>query len=199
MKKTVIYVHGKGGSADESRHYIPLFPDCEVKGLEYNSPAPWDAKKEFPAAAGDLCGGSSFILIANSMGAYFSMHALNEMPIEKAFFISPMTDMEKLILGMLSLSGFTENDLREKGELPSAIEGETLSWEYLNFVRENPINWSIPTEILYGEHDSLTSFETVSRFAEKIGAGLTVMPNGEHWFHTEEQMRFLDSWLKSKL
>ena len=28
--------------------------------------------------------------------------------------------------------------------------------------------------------------------------GLTVMPGGEHWFHTEEQMAFLDSWLQEK-
>ena len=27
-------------------------------------------------------------------------------------------------------------------------------------------------------------------------ADLTVMPGGEHWFHTEEQMQFLDQWLR---
>lgn len=25
---------------------------------------------------------------------------------------------------------------------------------------------------------------------------LTVMPGGEHWFHTDKQMRFLDNWLR---
>ena len=30
-------------------------------------------------------------------------------------------------------------------------------------------------------------------------AGLTVMKNGEHWFHTKEEMDFLDQWIKSKL
>ena len=28
----VIYIHGKGGSATESEHYKPLFPDSEVIG-----------------------------------------------------------------------------------------------------------------------------------------------------------------------
>jgi len=23
------------------------------------------------------------------------------------------------------------------------------------------------------------------------------MKNGEHWFHTEEQMKFLDNWIKN--
>lgn len=52
--------------------------------------------------------------------------------------------------------------------------------------------WDASTNILYGEKDNLISFETISKFAEKINASLTVMPNGEHWFHTDEQMNFLD-------
>lgn len=34
--------------------------------------------------------------------------------------------------------------------------------------------------------------------AETCGASLTVMENGEHWFHTEEQMRFLDNWIQRR-
>ena len=48
---------------------------------------------------------------------------------------------------------------------------------------------------MYGEHDNLTSLETISAFAEKTGAALTVMPGGEHWFHTDKQVRFLDDWI----
>ena len=51
---------------------------------------------------------------------------------------------------------------------------------------------------LYGEHDGLTSIETVSAFAKRHHAELTVMPGGEHWFHTEEQMRFLDQWIREQ-
>ncbi|MGB2552376.1 hypothetical protein ACPF04_04285 [Campylobacter sp. MOP51] len=42
----------------------------------------------------------------------------------------------------------------------------------------------------------MTSLETMTNFANKISANLTVMKNGEHWFHTEEQMIFLDNWFK---
>ncbi len=45
--------------------------------------------------------------------------------------------------------------------------------------------------------DNLTSIETISEFAGRIGASLTVMKDGEHWFHTEEQMEFLDDWLRN--
>jgi len=49
-----------------------------------------------------------------------------------------------------------------------------------------------------GSRDNLTSLETISDFAKKNGATLTVMESGEHWFHTEEQMRFLDDWIRSE-
>ncbi|WP_075428464.1 alpha/beta fold hydrolase [Selenomonas sp. GACV-9] len=75
--------------------------------------------------------------------------------------------------------------------------GEDLSWEYLSYVRSHPIKWNVPTQILYGEKDQLTSLATMQDFAEKHQAGLTVMENGEHWFHTEEQMKFLDDWMKT--
>ena len=64
-----------------------------------------------------------------------------------------------------------------------------------DYVRENPIEWRIPTKILYGSNDNLTSLETMREFAQKIGASLTVMDGGEHWFHTAEQMAFLDKWM----
>ena len=30
MKESIIYVHGKGGSAEEADYYKPLFPNCKV-------------------------------------------------------------------------------------------------------------------------------------------------------------------------
>ncbi|ERM39732.1 putative alpha/beta hydrolase [Clostridioides difficile P64] len=41
----------------------------------------------------------------------------------------------------------------------------------------------------------MTSYATISEFTKQTNATLTVMRNGEHWFHTEEQMKFLDEWI----
>ena len=41
----------------------------------------------------------------------------------------------------------------------------------------------------------LDNIETIRDFAKKHPAALTIMEGGEHWFHTEEQMRFLDDWI----
>lgn len=199
MKNIVIYVHGKGGSAQEAEHYKALFPDGEVVGFDYRAKTPWEAVEEFPAFFAkqrEHC--DKITLIANSIGAFFSLSSLNESLVDKAYFISPVVDMEKLICSMMTWANVTEQELAEKREIPTDF-GETLSWSYLLYVREHPVSWRVPTRILYGERDELTSMETVSAFAEKIGAELTVMPDGEHWFHTEEQMRFLDNWLRVKI
>ena len=105
--------------------------------------------------------------------------------------------MEKLILNLMALSNVTEEDLKRRGIIETSF-GENLSWEYLSYVRENPIKWNVPTEILYGSKDNLTSMQTIQEFAEKHNANVTVMENGEHWFHTEEQIKFLDNWIKNR-
>lgn len=195
MKNIVIYVHGKGGAAEEAGHYKPLFPQSEVIGFDYHAQTPWEAKAEFPqffAQQRKRC--DRLELIANSIGAFFSMSSLDESLVDRAYFISPVVDMEKLIGGMMTWAGVTEQALAEKLEIPTSF-GETLSWNYLCYVREHPISWPVPTRILYGQHDSLTAPETIAAFAKQTGAELTVMPGGEHWFHTEKQMQFLDRWI----
>lgn len=197
-KDVVLYLHGKGGSAAESAHYIPRFPDCEVVGLDYKTFTPWETGAEIYAAASALkqrC--ERIILVANSIGAYFGMCAGIDAMVERAYFISPIVDMERLILGMMAGTGVTEAELEAKREIPTPF-GETLSWDYLRWVREHPVRWNVPTAILYGGSDNLTSRETVDAFAETHNARLTVMESGEHWFHTEEQMRFLDAWLTDR-
>ena len=124
------------------------------------------------------------------------MSALDETLADRACFISPVVDMESLIGNMMQWANVTEQELAQRGEVPTDF-GETLSWRYLRYVRQHPIAWNVPTRILYGEHDNLTSLETVSAFARRHHANLAVMPGGEHWFHTPEQMRFLDQWLLS--
>lgn len=197
MKRLVIYVHGKGGNAEASKHYQPLFAECDVIGLDYKSQNPWEAKYEFSCFY-DLYskGYDSVILIASSIGAFLSMNALPDKRIEKAYFISPIVNMEKLIKDMMMWANVTEDELKSKKEIKTDF-GETLSWNYLCYVREHPVVWTVPTHILYGENDNLTSYETILEFANRIKASLTVMKDGEHWFHTKEQMKFLDNWICS--
>lgn len=194
-KQAVVYIHGKGGNAGEAEHYRPLFPDADVIGLEFESAALWDTVEAFPALFAPVFQAyDSVILVANSIGAWYAMMSLSDAPIKQAYFISPIVNMERLILDMAAWAGVTERELREKGSIETNL-GETLSWEVLCRTRETPNRWHTPTRILYGAKDYLQSYDTVCDFAEQSGAMLRVMPGGEHWFHTPEQMTFLDAWL----
>ena len=198
MKRLIVYVHGKGGSAQEAEHYKSLFPKDEVIGFDYHSQTPWEAKKEFLAFFTEQKKRyDQLTLVANSIGAYFALSSLDETLVDRAYFISPVVDMENLICNMMQWSNVTEQKLAEEREIATNF-GETLSWEYLCYVRQHPTVWNVPTCILYSEHDNLTSIETVFAFAKLHHADLTVMPGGEHWFHTEEQMQFLDHWISER-
>lgn len=199
MKQRVVYVHGKGGSAEEADRYKMLFPESDVIGFDYKAKNPWDAKKEFPSFFKECRRGyDSVVVVAASMGAFLTLSSLDERLVDKACFVSPVVNMEGLIDDLMLRANVTEKELSEKLEIDTEF-GETLSWKYLCYVRNNPIRWNVPTCILYGEKDELTSIKTISDFAGKTGAELTVMKDGEHWFHTEAQMQFLDDWIKKVL
>jgi hypothetical protein len=71
MKKSVLYIHGKGGSAAECEHYRRLFSDCEVFGLDYQTFTPWETSAEIRTAVEKLAARyDRVILIANSIGGF---------------------------------------------------------------------------------------------------------------------------------
>ena len=73
MDKAVIYIHGKGGNAEEAIHYKPLFSNCDVIGLDYIAQFPWEAKEEFPLLFNSIYRNYKTVeVIANSIGAYFA-------------------------------------------------------------------------------------------------------------------------------
>ena len=196
MKDIVVYIHGKNGSAAEAARYRRLFANSNMLGFDYEARTPWEAKEEFaPYFESILKSRKSVTIVANSIGAFFGMHALQGMEIKRAYFISPIVNMQNLIEKMMSQARVSEDELRDRGELDTG-SGEKLSWKYLCYAREHPICWTAPTHILYGEKDDLTSLETICEFANQAQATLTVMKNGEHWFHTAQQMRFLDDWIR---
>lgn len=194
----VIYIHGQGGSPAEAENYRQLFPDDDLCGLDYQACTPWEAQAEFPEKISTMVQGyDRVIFIAVSIGAYFAMIAGIGRWVTKAYFISPIVNMERLIMDMISWAGTSEAELREKEVIPVDF-GEDLSWEYLTYVRCNKVDWHVPTEILWGSEDHLQSRQTMQTFAETSGAGLTVMEHGPHWLHTPEQLAFVNRWLREK-
>ena len=199
MKKVFLYIHGKGGSHLEAKRYETICEGYDVVGFDYQVDFPWVVEEKLQAFYNEAAQKYQKIyVIASSIGAYFAMNSLKNCKIEKAYFISPIVNMERLITDMIKWANVTEEELQNQQEIETSF-GETLSWQYLCYVREHPISWEIPTEILFAERDNLTSIETIEEFVFAHDAGLVIMENGEHWFHTEEQLAFLEQWLRSKV
>jgi len=109
---------------------------------------------------------------ANSIGVWFSLLAFQGKEVGKALFVSPILDMKKFI------------------ELMPQREEDYYEW-----VINHPItHWNVPTFILRPEVDMVVS-EVVGRdFTGKHLCNVTMMPDGEHWFHTPEHLAFLKTW-----
>ena len=205
-RRVYLYVHGKNGCKEEAERFAQtacaagwqvLAIDLPEHGSRKDRPEkllPWVVVPELQAVYARMQSVWARIrLYGVSIGAWLSMQAFRTGQPEKALFVSPVVDMEALIISMMQGANVTEEQLQAAGEIPTSF-GETLSWRYLCWAREHPLHWKVPTQVLYGSEDTLTSRAQIERFRQQSGAHLTVMEGGEHWFHTELQLAALQSW-----
>ena len=138
-------------------------------------------------------------LWACSMGAYFSLLAYKNENIEQCIFLSPVVNMKVIIDNMMLWSNTTENELREKQEIKTDF-GQTLYWDYYLYVKENPItNWNKKTYILYGNKDNMQDENIIKNFSENFSCKLSILEDGEHYFHTEKQLDYYKNWLSKTI
>lgn len=137
-------------------------------------------------------------LFGCSMGAYFSLLAFRDKPVRRTWFLSPVVDMERVIDGIMQMVGAAPEELREKKVIENPYE--TLYWDYYCYVKDHPIQvWNSPTSILRGEGDTLVPYESAAAFSERFGCVLEEQRDGEHWFHTEEQLAYYRRWLRKEM
>ena len=204
-RRGILYLHGQGGSKAEAAFFAAAAADAGWQTVSVDLPGhgdreseaaalvPWQVVPELQTVLAYLQQHWQVVrLRANSIGAYLAMLAWEDPA--RALLVSPVLDMEGLILTMMGWAGVTEEKLRAQGEIPTSF-GQTLSWDYLVWVREHPAHtWRCPTRILYGSGDSMTPRRTAEAYARRHHAELTVTEGGEHWFHTPEQLAALRKW-----
>ena len=134
-------------------------------------------------------------LWACSMGAYFSLLAYKNEILKRCLFLSPVVNMKVIIDNMMLWSNTTEEELKTKQEIRTNF-GQTLYWDYYEYVKENPItNWDKLTYILYGDKDNMQERSIIQEFTSKFQSELLIVEDGEHYFHTEEQLEIYKKWL----
>lgn len=202
-----LFVHGKHGNKEEAETFAEIvcpkgwqvlsidLPGHGVRQSEMPSFDPWHVVPELQTVlAYAKEHWTEIALRATSIGAWFSMLAFGAEPLTKALLLSPMLDMEILIRNMMLWAGVDEEQLEAEWEIATDF-GETLSWQYLQYVKEHRIAlWGVDTAILYAGKDNLIERAIVDDFVHRFGCGLTVMEGGEHWFHTPEQLTVLHDW-----
>ena len=202
-QKIFIYIHGQGGNKEEAEFFSKLvckydwqvisidLPEHGERTIEKDRFNPWNILPELEMLITFVKDRWNEIsLYANSIGAYFSMLAYKNEKINSCFFVSPVLDMKQLILDMMSWANVTMTQLKQY---------QILSWKYLKYVLHNPIEkWNIATEILYSNEDELIKSDTIIDFSNRFNCSLTIYDSGEHWFHTEKQLEFLQSWILEK-
>lgn len=211
-RRGFLYLHGQAGNKEEAAAFAAAAEDAGWQTVSVDLPGhgerleeetdlvPWRVVPELKAVFSYL--GSIWqqtALFGSSLGAWFGLLAYPNAPLAGALLLSPVVDMEALIRKMMGWAGVTEARLAREGTIPTDF-GQTLSWEYLQYVRANPIRrWTAPTAILYGGRDHLTDRETIETFAGRWNCRLTAEPAGEHWFHTPEQLAAVDRWQRAAL
>lgn len=202
-----LFLHGQSGHKEEGERFAQIANPKGWQVVAIDLPQhgqrqggaepflPWVVVPELEQVWQELQGRWKRIALrANSIGAWLAMLALAGKPVDTCLFVSPVVDMENLIQTMMTWAGVTEERLEREREIPTDF-GQTLSWDYLKYVRQHPIHaLSAHTNILYGDQDNLVPQPVVECFARAEGAHLTVYPGGEHWFHTPEQMKVMGTW-----
>lgn len=207
--KVYLFVHGKCGSKEDAQNFAEIVCDKGFQVLSIDLPehgerrnnaeklVPWEV---VPELQGVLSYAKqhwqSVSLYAVSIGAYFSLLAFQKEHFANCLFLSPVLNMVALIEKMMGWAAVSTAQLQAEKEIPTDF-GEVLSWAYYTYAKEHPINtWSSPTAILYAGQDNLTDRRTVTDFADVFGCSLQIYEDGEHWFHTDEQLTVLRNWEK---
>lgn len=207
--KLYLFIHGKHSKKEEAEDFANVATSFGYQVLSFDLPEHGERESQsykctVQNSIHDLSIIYAFIknkytsisLYACSLGAYFSLVAYQDTKFSNCLFISPILNMEQLIQNMIKWANVTEEELREEGEISTSF-GETLSWDYYQFVRNHPIEkWNNKTSILYGENDNMTEIKVLNSFAEKFNCNIDIMKGGEHYFHTPEQLEYLGNWIR---
>lgn len=211
-RNVYLYIHGQGGNKEEASSVAEIvckhgyqilsidLPEHGNRKNEKNSFDPWHIVPELTEVMKFAKENwKSISLFANSIGAWFSMLSFSNERLKNCLFVSPVLDMKQLILRMMSWANVSEQQLKKELIIPTTF-GQTLSWEYWEYALSHPIaKWDAPTKILFGEKDNLIAHDVVEHFAHKFHCSLEIMKNGEHWFHTEEQLDIMRRWLNKSI
>ena len=209
-EKIYIYAHGQCGSKDDAELLASVVCEQGRQVISFDLPGHGQRRHE-PASCDPRRAILEFreillyakkcwdevALFAVSLGAWLGLQSFRDEKLSDCLFLSPILDMKYVISNIMRRAGVSEERLKQERMILTPA-GQPLFWEYWSFVLNNPITkWETPSRILYAKNDDMTPLCIVRNFAQKFDCDLSVMKNGEHWFHTPQQLDYLRRWIKS--
>ena len=175
-QKAFLFVHGAGGNKEEAVPFAEIAVPLGYQVIGIDLPVMASPSVVLSLLSAVKCYldryYSSVSVRANSIGCWYSLLAFQEQGVEQAMFVSPTLDMKTFI----DCSG-------QKDE------------EYYSWVVENPVSsWKSPTFILRPDIDLVVNEKVYEAFTGRVQCVVQIMENGEHWFHTPEQLAVLRTW-----
>lgn len=179
--KVFLFIHGMNGNKEEAELFanVAVPKGYQVLGVDLPVMAkPGEVLPLLNMVKEYLFANWKTVSVrSNSIGCWFTMLAFQQTRLEKALFVSPILDMKKFI-----------------DDMPSREE------DYYTWVLNHPVTaWSSPTYVLKPEVDLVVRDDVGREFLEAHNCTVTVMKEGEHWFHTPSQLLFQEKWEKSIL
>jgi GNAT superfamily N-acetyltransferase len=180
-EKVFMFVHGLHGRKEEALAFAEVAVPKGYQVLGIDLPVerkPWEVLPLLNEVRDFLYEKWKYVSVrANSIGSWFTLLAFQSKKVEQALLVSPILDMKRFI------------------ELMPQCEDDYYEW-----VVNNPIIcWYAPTYILRPEIDLIVNEEVGREFISLHQCQITIMADGEHWFHTPEQLAFLKTWEMSVL
>ena len=176
--KVFLFVHGLHGRKEEALAFAEVAVPRGYQVLGIDLPVvrkPWEVLPLLNEVRDYLYENWKHVSIrANSIGSWFSLLAFQGQEVEQALFVSPILDMKRFI------------------ELMPQREDDYYEWVVSNLITQ----WNAPTYIFRPETDLVVSEEVGCDFISEYQCKVTTMPNGEHWFHTPEQLAYMKAWEK---
>lgn len=194
--KVVVYIHGMKGSSLEAEEY-KYIEGYDIKGLDYEDGNPYEMKDIIRNKFAELIKPyDEVVVIANSIGAFYTYEYLYDFNIKQAFFICPIANMFQIIFNLMINNGITRERLKEERFI-KIDRDTTLSYEFYQYLSDNlhNSNYKVPTEILYGSKDELVYIEDINTFVMDHDARLTIKKGSKHYFHTDEEKEFIKNWI----
>ena len=147
--KIFIAVHGNMSNKEDTIIQI-LAEEAKQKGyqvLSFDLPEHGERKDDNTPCKVQICVSELSIIMnyakehwkeinvfACSMGAYFSLLAYQNDVVEKALFLSPVVNMERIIENMMKWFNVTPELLQKEMTIETPI-GQKLHWDYLCYVK----------------------------------------------------------------